>query len=293
MLANRITLDFFQNVSNYYHVYKINKSKAAELPHYHDFFQVCYVSKGAILHRGDSNEVELVKGDAFIIPPSFSHSILSETPNSEFYSLSFMEQIFYPGFSGSGAYKFLAALQVDALDKEHLDIRLKVTLEDSLKSNIKNLLDCLLNEFPLKIPQDLSMAGSLISAILLVLARAYFAEPKTQDQLKNINIYFESIMACKEYIDKNYMRNITLLELSKEFALSRSILCLLFPKIVGVPPIQYLTEKRIEQALSLSKVESLSFQEISDMVGYEDYSTFFRNFCKIVGISPTQYRSTK
>jgi Uncharacterized conserved protein, contains double-stranded beta-helix domain len=68
----RITLDYFPNVSNYYHIYKLNHSKVAEVPHYHDFFQVCYLSKGAIKHRGEKEEVNLIKGDSFIIPPNFS-----------------------------------------------------------------------------------------------------------------------------------------------------------------------------------------------------------------------------
>lgn len=291
MLENRITLDYFKRVSNYYHIYKISSSKAAELPHYHDFFQLCYVSKGEITHKQDSAEVSLVKGDAFIIPPNFTHSIISKTSSTEFYSLSFAEQLFYPGFSGSGAYKFLAALQLDALDNDHLDIRLKVTLDEPQRYTIKTLLDCLLKEFTIDISRDLSMAGSLIAAILLVLARAYFSEPKAQKQLNDINMYHDAIISCKEYIDQNYMRNITLSELTKKFTLSRSAFCLLFPQIVGLPLKQYISERRIEQALSLSVVESLSLQEIAKMVGYEDYSTFFRNFCKIVGISPTQYRN--
>jgi len=137
------------------------------------------------------------------------------------------------------------------------------------------------------------MAGSLISAILLVLARAYFSKPEAQERLHMINAYYESIAFCKEYIDKNYMQDITLSQLCRKFALSRSVLCMLFSKIVGKPFKQYLSQKRIEQAISLLKDESLSFQEISDMVGYKDYSTFFRNFYKIVGISPKQYRSNK
>jgi AraC-like DNA-binding protein len=68
---------------------------------------------------------------------------------------------------------------------------------------------------------------------------------------------------------------------------------MLFPKIVGKPLKQYISERRIKQAVCLSNEQDLSLQEIAAIVGYEDYSTFFRNFHKIVGISPIQYRNNK
>jgi len=292
-MNTRITLDYFKNVSNYYHIYKLSHSKVAEVPHYHDFFQVCYLSKGAIKHRGEREEVSLVKGDSFIIPPNFSHSLVPDSDDPEFYSLSFKERIFYPRFSNSRAYKFLTALQLDTMEKDHLDIRLKVTLDEQMQMTIESLLECLMREFPLNLPKDLSTAGSLISAILLVLARAYFSEPIAQQQLQTINVYYKAIMACKDHIDQNYMKDLSLSQMTKQFGLSRSVLCMLFPKIVGKPLKQYISERRIKQAACLSDVQDLSFQEIAEIVGYEDYSTFFRNFHKIIGISPIQYRNNK
>ncbi len=294
MLENKITLDFFPNIFDYYHVYKINRSEAAELPHYHDFFQICYIAKGAIIHKAKDKEVVLFRGDSFVIPPSFSHSLISKSQDSEFYSLSFMEQLFDPGFSSSGVNKFLTALKLDTRGKDHLDIRLKLSLDETTQSNIIVLLDCLLSEFSLKIQKDLSMAASLISSILLLLARTYFAVPEMQRQLhKAEDSYYKPILSCKEYIDQNYREDISLSQLARKFAISRSELCLRFPKIVRKPLKRYLSEKRIEQAITLLKNENLSFQEISDLVGYEDYSTFFRNFHRVVGISPLQYRNGK
>jgi len=291
MLEKRITLDFFHDAHDNYHIYKINRSEAAELPHDHDFFQVCFVSKGAIIHKSDDREAILIKGDAFIIPPDFLHSLISKSSNSEFYSLSFTEELFHPGFSSSGSDAFKTMLRRRNHEASHPDIRLKTALDEEMQYNLTNLMDCLLWEFSSNSSKDFSMAENLISAILLILARAYYSVPAVRRELHNVkDDCYEAIMSCREYIDKNYMEDLCLSQLAKQFALSRSVLCMLFPKIVGRTLKRYLSEKRIEQAISLSKVENLSFQEISSLVGYEDYSTFFRNFQKIAGISPLQYR---
>jgi len=291
MLAKRLTLDFFHDAHDNYHIYKINRSEAAELPHNHDFFQVCFVSKGAIIHRSDDREAILIKGDALIVPPEFIHSLISKSSNSEFYSLSFTEELFHPGFYNSGATTFKSMLRQKVNEANHPDLRLKTVLDEKMQNNLMNLMDCLLCEFSSDFPKDLSLAENLVTAILLILARAYYAVPSARRELHNIkDDCYESIMACREYIDRNYMEELSLAQLAKQFALSRSVLCMLFPKIVGRTLKRYHSEKRIEQAISLSKLEHLSFQEISSLVGYEDYSTFFRNFQKIAGISPLQYR---
>ena len=291
MLQKRITLDFFHDAHDNYHIYKINRSEAAELPHDHDFFQVCFVSKGAIIHKSDDREAILIKGDAFIIPPDFLHCLISKSSNSEFYSLSFTEKLFRPDFSSPGADAFKSILRQRIHEANYSDIRLKTALDEATQFNLTNLMDCLLWEFSSNVSKNLSMAENLISAVLMILARAYYSVPAVRQELHNIkDDCYESIMSCREYIDKNYREDLSLSRLAKQFALSRSVLCMLFPKIVGRTLKRYLSEKRIEQAISLSKVENLSFQEISSMVGYEDYSTFFRNFQKIAGISPIQYR---
>ncbi|HHT70680.1 MAG TPA: AraC family transcriptional regulator [Firmicutes bacterium] len=290
MLGRKISLGFFKNVSHYYHVYKISSSRVAEVPHHHDFFQICYVACGDIIHKQKNDEVHLVRGDAFIIPPNFTHSIISKNPNAEFYSLSFQEPLFYPGFSNTSANNFLMALKLDSVNKRHIDVRLRIRLDNLERVNMETLFECLLREFQLDLPRDNTMADSLIASILIVLSRAYFAEPGAQQQLSDINEYHESIMACIQYIDQNYMKPLTLPGLARKYALSKSTFGMLFPQIAGMSFKRYLNEKRIEHAVSLSAVESLSYYEIARLVGYKDTSTFYRNFVKVMGISPAEYR---
>ena len=113
----------------------------------------------------------------------------------------------------------------------------------------------------------------------------------TKTKFDKIESYSESIERCVEFIDQNFMQQITLSDLTKKFAMSKSTFTLLFSQITGIPFKHYLNRKRISQAQALVRLDnSLSFQEISKMVGYDDFSTFFRNFVKIAGVSPSQYK---
>jgi len=290
-MANKITLDIFNAQNKNYHIYKISHSELAESHHYHDYYQVCYVSCGEIMHCQEDKEVHLVHGDAFIIPPRFIHSINFSSPDSEIYSLSFNENLFHANFSYSNVYKFLMALNPETLGEKKVDVRLKVLLDELQQENIYSLLNCLIRETTANYPQELSTTWILIAAILCILSQAYFSDPRNQTKFDKIESYSESIERCVEFIDQNFMQQITLSDLTKKFAMSKSTFTLLFSQITGIPFKHYLNRKRISQAQALVRLDnSLSFQEISKMVGYDDFSTFFRNFVKIAGVPPSQYK---
>jgi AraC-like DNA-binding protein len=75
--------------------------------------------------------------------------------------------------------------------------------------------------------------------------------------------------------------------------LSRSALAERFTQLVGQPPMQYLTNWRMQLAANhlLSGMESVA--AISNRVGYESEAAFSRAFKKVVGTPPGQWRKVR
>ena len=67
-----VNLDRLGAKERHYHIYRIRSSTVSHQDHYHDYFQVCFVTSGELLHRQGDEEVLLLPGDAFVIPPGFS-----------------------------------------------------------------------------------------------------------------------------------------------------------------------------------------------------------------------------
>lgn len=82
-------------------------------------------------------------------------------------------------------------------------------------------------------------------------------------------------------------------ELAKEAGVSRSILAERFMRFVGVPPIQYLAQWRIQLAASLLRRDSASLAEIAQRVGYSSEAALSKAFKRWVGSSPAHYRKSK
>jgi len=291
MVQNQITLGYFPDSRNFYHVYKINRSSIAESPHNHDFFQICYVIKGTLVHKHQNKSVFLNKGDALIVPPVLTHSMCVEEQNTTFYSLSFQEHLFNPHFCYSFGSKFLQAIKMENLEKKSVDLKLKILLNETQQLIFESLFECLICQSKIEENLEDSIASSLITAILTTLAKAYFSQPNGKEQLAYISACQNIILDCIEYIDSHYNEPISVPHLSKKFAISVSSFGIWFPEVAGTPFKQYLNRKRIEHASALASVNSLNFNEIAHLVGYNNHSTFYRNFIKFKGLSPSDYRN--
>lgn len=78
--------------------------------------------------------------------------------------------------------------------------------------------------------------------------------------------------------------------LAKECGLSRSVLAERFAQLVGVPPIQYLAQWRIQLTASLLRDGKASLAEIAERVGYGSEAALSRAFKRQVGVAPALYR---
>lgn len=79
-------------------------------------------------------------------------------------------------------------------------------------------------------------------------------------------------------------------ELGKEAGASRSVLADRFVEHVGVPPMMYLAQWRMQLAAGLLAGPA-TLAEIATEVGYGSEAAFSRAFKKIVGVAPATWRS--
>ena len=84
--------------------------------------------------------------------------------------------------------------------------------------------------------------------------------------------------------------NVRLRSLAHEVGLSISQFSRAFRKSAGVPPHQWLLQRRVEAAKPLLKDRRLSLSEVALSVGFTDQSHFTRVFSAVVGMPPGLWR---
>lgn len=82
-------------------------------------------------------------------------------------------------------------------------------------------------------------------------------------------------------------------ELAAAAHLSRSAFAERFTQLVGVPPISYLTEWRMQLAAARLRETPRAIGQIAADLGYESEATFTRAFKRAMGVAPGRYRSAR
>jgi AraC-like DNA-binding protein len=82
-------------------------------------------------------------------------------------------------------------------------------------------------------------------------------------------------------------------DLGKQVGLSRSALHERFVELIGLPPMQYLAQWRMQVAARLLRDTQSSVAAIALEVGYDSEAAFARAFKRLVGSPPSLWRRTK
>ena len=93
-------------------------------------------------------------------------------------------------------------------------------------------------------------------------------------------------------IREHYTEDISLTSLAAKYNLSMGRLSEMIKENLKVNFSDYIASLRIQRAKELLRDESISIQEIAEIVGYNDYFYFTKVFKKVEGISPSKYRKS-
>jgi AraC-like DNA-binding protein len=94
-------------------------------------------------------------------------------------------------------------------------------------------------------------------------------------------------------IHRDPARDWTLESLAHRVAMSRSAFAEHFMKFVGTPPMQYLTNWRMQIAANQLLTTTDSVAVIANRIGYESEAAFSRAFKKVVGAPPSEWRKKR
>ncbi|MBO4346976.1 MAG: response regulator [Lachnospiraceae bacterium] len=98
------------------------------------------------------------------------------------------------------------------------------------------------------------------------------------------------IEKAESFINKNYMKDISLDDISRYCNISSYYFSKLFKQETGENYVEYLSRVRIENAKKMLSDSEASIKEISYSVGFSDPNYFSRAFKKYEGVSPTEYK---
>lgn len=105
------------------------------------------------------------------------------------------------------------------------------------------------------------------------------------------HLHNDSLVAQLQHkIENQYSTIEKLEEVTKDIPTSTRNMTRRFKQVVGIPPIEYLQNIRVESSKKYLEQTQLSISEIIEKTGYNDPKAFRKVFYKMVGMKPIEYR---
>ncbi len=105
--------------------------------------------------------------------------------------------------------------------------------------------------------------------------------------------YEQAIEEARDRLSRDFGCEVDLGELAARVNMSYPHFRRLFKTHTGQSPGAYRRQKRIQQAKAFLDQPNLSIGEVSELIGYADQFSFSKQFKKLTGLSPRDYRNRR
>lgn len=252
--------------------------------HIHDFNELTLITGGKGTHCTEDGEYRISQGDVFFIRSGSAHGY-KETKDLHLINLVFFpEKLAMPLADIRNIPGYHAFFELEPDMRVQGTLKSKLTLaSDEMHFIMPKIAEL---DIIMRSRQDgfIFIGTSYLMQIIYFLSKKYTESPRLEsaDPLRIGNVL--------SYIEKNYSRKISLDKMASMANMSRSSLLRAFLKMSGYPPVEYLLRLRMKKASELLHKTALPVSEIAGRCGFPDNNYFARQFKKMNGISPLQFR---
>lgn len=252
--------------------------------HFHNYTEIgiCYFGRG-MTWLTDEKGCEFKGGSIVIIPPNIMHTMLSEND-----SLAFWEW-------------FYIDIPRILEDMKYLETR---------KLKLPDILSLLNNEALLFHMEEHPKIGEIIKEIrdeceeqkflyeqkIKILLQDFIVEllriKGENFDIENIKNSTNVVQPAIDYMEKHYYEETKIKRLADVCGMSESHFRRVFKDYMNMTPNSFSNVVRIRHACKLLTETELSINDIAYKTGFIDASTFHRNFKKMIGMTPREWKNS-
>ncbi len=246
-------------------------------PHMHRDMEICILIDGDLTLTYNNQPRELHKSDMFVIQPFQMHELKAKS-TALILSMQVSNAFFNDYFPQINTIEFKQVI----FPSEKPDSYKKLKVE---------MLNLAIHYMKKERGYELKCAGLVNLFFYDLLNLIPWNVKKYQDEAAD-RMRESRIRSVTSFIDENYPSKLTLSAIAKHEHLSGYYLSHFFRENLGIPFQEYLSRIRSEKARQLLISTKMSLMEISFSCGFSDTKYFRRDFARLYGCSPSEYRKS-
>ena len=269
--------DFY---SNDLKTHLIKNKNLIHKPHKHDFYLCILFTKGTGTHEIDFNRYEVKPGCVFFLKPGQTHSwILDENPagyiffhTQKFYEFNFSNQLL-------NQFPFYDSLKNSP----------KLILSKSKTLEFANKFKELNTEYYQKENYQEFKITSIINLIYIDFSRLYLIlKPK---EINSSIRYIETLKLLETEIEKCYCQEKSAKFYAEKLNISAKHLNRIVKTTVNKTTTELISERVLLEAKRLIVHSNNSLSNIAEILGFEDYAYFSKQFKAKTKITPMSFKN--
>jgi AraC-like DNA-binding protein len=252
--------------------------------HTHDFSELVLVLGGTGIHFTEHEEYQVVAGDVFLINGRFGHGYRNNS------SLILTNIIFRPEGLGIPSedlnqvpgFHALFTIEPSYRSRDRFESRLRLESRDLARAaSLVEQMELELNEAR---PGYRFMTRNLFHYLVGFLSRCYSEQQNSTSRQRY------RLGKVISFMERHCDRPLSIAELTEITGESESTLLRDFHFVTGLSPLAYHMKIRIERSCRLLRTTDLPVTRIALDAGFSDPNYFSRQFRKVMGASPSEYR---
>lgn len=270
---------FFNDSSNSLFM-SFHHEGANRMKHYHDFFELIYVCKGAPISVINDQEIPLQEGNLCIMNPNAVHYFKKYSEDRDLIlNIVLPKDLFQKSM-------FRILFNDPVLNAFFIRYRIENENQPSflylqyLDKNIEYLIEILLKEYLNKKEYSYVIIESLLTLIFSFLLRSY------KEKSSHGNTTMARII---DFIYLNYQTT-SIEAVAAHFSYHPKYISYLIHKETGQTYRDLIVNIKLQNSLNYLLYTNYNVEQIVDMIGYKDKSSFYSLFKKVYGMSPAEYR---
>jgi AraC-like DNA-binding protein len=250
------------------------------------FMRIYLVTKGEGTVYMNNTTYTLTPNHLYLIPPFCTHTDSTQGIFYHYYAHVYETMVDrkYSLFEHFTLPFEVEATPMDEMLMKHLveiNANRKLLYSDPHKyDNSKILMQMLSQDNSAHYAGFMETRGILLQLFSRFLQKAVITA-KTSDK---------RLFKATKYIRENITKDISVNQLASLCCMNEDYFIRLFHKDMGMTPLSYIQQKKIERAQTLFIFEDLSVEEVAYTLGYNNISYFIRLFKNKVGQTPKEYK---
>ncbi len=252
--------------------------------HWHDEMEIVYVEEGEYVECVDFEEYHVIKGDIVLVNPSVLHSFRQfENKRTVFRSIIFNMNLLTGNSTDACSIKYFVPFTENSFISPVV-----ITPDDPHYSRIQERVLNMISVYDEKGDCFEIKLKAEVYGLFYILFKDVFVNEMGDSSIRDITT--KNIKIIIDYINENYMKNITIDELAGTVSLSKHYFMRFFKKYMGMTCIEYINDYRLNIASNLLLTTRVHITEVAASIGITNLSYFNRIFKKKFHMTPKEYR---